>query len=170
MSPPRNEEEIMKIWENKIKRGFLALIVLSRFTEREGRRRVRLTGQKIKEYIKQRTKGDWSPSPGSLYPILSLMEEQGLIIHIPSENKKNREYELTDFGEKLYRRLMDQALIFRAPHDQNALSIPEYREALVERYAKKSIREIKKEYQYHQYLSKFLEDYLKERIISDDEL
>ncbi len=168
MGNPKNEEEVMKIWENKIKRGFLALIVLSKFTERNDGKRVRLTGQKIKEYIKQRTKGDWSPSPGSLYPILSLMEEQGLIIHIPSENKKNREYELTDFGEKLYRRLMDQALIFRAPQGQDSMNVPEYKNALIERYSKKSIREVKKEYEYHKHLSKFLEYYLKERIISDE--
>ena len=51
----------------------------------------------IKE-LEERTGGAWRPSPGSIYPTLQLLEDEGLIKGNESEGK--RRFELTDEGRK----------------------------------------------------------------------
>jgi DNA-binding PadR family transcriptional regulator len=53
-------------------------------------------GYEIIQQIEERTQGVWRPSPGSVYPTLQLLEEQGLVTAEESSGK--RRYTLTDEG------------------------------------------------------------------------
>jgi DNA-binding PadR family transcriptional regulator len=46
--------------------------------------------------IEQRSNGVWTPSAGSIYPALSLLEDEGLVRSVERDGK--RAFELTDDG------------------------------------------------------------------------
>ena len=54
-------------------------------------------GYEIIKRIEEQTKGMWKPSPGSVYPTLQMLEEQGLVKSRDDEGKKV--YELTKEGK-----------------------------------------------------------------------
>jgi len=47
--------------------------------------------------LEERTGGRWRPSPGSVYPTLAQLEDEGLVRAVAGEDDKRR-YELTDAG------------------------------------------------------------------------
>jgi DNA-binding PadR family transcriptional regulator len=51
----------------------------------------------IKE-IEERSGGAWSPSPGSIYPTLQMLEEQGLVTSTEADGR--RRFALTDSGRE----------------------------------------------------------------------
>jgi DNA-binding PadR family transcriptional regulator len=53
-------------------------------------------GYEIIKQLEERTHGAYSPSPGTLYPTLQLLEDQG-IVHSDQESDR-RVYQLTDAG------------------------------------------------------------------------
>ncbi len=53
-------------------------------------------GYEILQELAERTQGVWRPSPGSVYPALSLLEDQGLVTSSSAEGR--RQYALTDEG------------------------------------------------------------------------
>ena len=53
-------------------------------------------GYQLIQEIERRTDGVWKPSPGSVYPALQQLEDEGLVRAVESEGK--RAYELTDEG------------------------------------------------------------------------
>src|SRR3954447_3730370 len=53
-------------------------------------------GYALMQEIERRTDGVWRPSPGSVYPALQLLEDEGLVRVAPEQGGK--EYELTDAG------------------------------------------------------------------------
>jgi DNA-binding PadR family transcriptional regulator len=55
-----------------------------------------LNGYQIIQEIADRTGGSWKPSPGSIYPTLQQLEDEGLIRAEAAEGK--RTYSLTDDG------------------------------------------------------------------------
>ena len=55
-------------------------------------------GYALMQEIEQRSEGTWRPSPGSIYPALAMMEDEGLIRSVGSDDQ--RAYELTDAGTK----------------------------------------------------------------------
>jgi DNA-binding PadR family transcriptional regulator len=52
------------------------------------------------EKIEKHTGGFWKPSPGSIYPLLSWLQDNGYIKELPVENGLKR-YELTESGKTL---------------------------------------------------------------------
>jgi len=56
-----------------VPRGFLRWYVLSMLTEKDE------TGYSIMQKIADRTDGAWRPGPGTVYPLLRSMEDQGLV-------------------------------------------------------------------------------------------
>ena len=56
-----------------------------------------LTGYALMGEIENRSEGAWRPSPGSVYPTLALLEDEGLIRPQPGEGRTP--YELTDEGQ-----------------------------------------------------------------------
>jgi DNA-binding PadR family transcriptional regulator len=56
-----------------------------------------MTGYALMGEIERRSDGAWRPSPGSVYPTLALLEDEGLIRPQPGEGRTP--YELTDEGK-----------------------------------------------------------------------
>jgi DNA-binding PadR family transcriptional regulator len=55
-------------------------------------------GYEMLQEISQRSQDVWRPSPGSLYPALQMLEDQGLVRSVESDGR--RMYELTDAGRE----------------------------------------------------------------------
>ena len=53
-------------------------------------------GYGLMQEIEQRSQGAWRPSPGSVYPALSQLEDEGLVRSTEREGRK--QFELTDAG------------------------------------------------------------------------
>ena len=69
-------------------------------------------GYQIIQEITERSGGRWAPSPGSVYPTLQALEDEGLVTATKSEGK--RVYELTDAGRQHLAALGERA---QAPWD-----------------------------------------------------
>jgi len=76
---------------NPLKRGFLKYYILKLLSEEP------LTGYGLMKRIEEET-GFWKPSTGSMYPLLQVLEDQGLISHEGEEDRKV--YSLTDGGRE----------------------------------------------------------------------
>jgi DNA-binding PadR family transcriptional regulator len=57
-----------------------------------------LNGYQLMQGLEERSDGRWRPSPGSVYPALQQLEDEGLIRSVPSEGESGRSFELTDAG------------------------------------------------------------------------
>jgi DNA-binding PadR family transcriptional regulator len=55
-------------------------------------------GYQLMQTIEERSDGDWRPSPGSVYPVLSQLEDEGLIRATERDGAKL--FELTDAGRE----------------------------------------------------------------------
>jgi DNA-binding PadR family transcriptional regulator len=55
-------------------------------------------GYQLIQEIERRTEGLWKPSPGSVYPALQQLEDEGLVA--PNEGAGRRAFELTDQGRE----------------------------------------------------------------------
>src|ERR1700694_557535 len=53
-------------------------------------------GYQIMQEVQERSDGVWSPSPGSVYPALQQLEDEGLIRSVETDGRKL--FELTDAG------------------------------------------------------------------------
>jgi DNA-binding PadR family transcriptional regulator len=71
-------------------RGNMRAAVLTLLLERP------MHGYEMIQELEERTGGMWRPSPGSIYPTLQLMEDEGLIVSEQDQGK--RRYTLTDEG------------------------------------------------------------------------
>jgi DNA-binding PadR family transcriptional regulator len=71
-------------------RGNVRAAVLALLLERP------MHGYEMIQELEERTGGMWRPSPGSIYPTLQLLEDEGLIVSEQAEGK--RRYTLTDEG------------------------------------------------------------------------
>ena len=56
-------------------------------------------GYQIMQELETRTRGAWRPSPGSVYPALQQLEDEGLVRS--TERDGRRRYELTDAGRRV---------------------------------------------------------------------
>ncbi|HYI38102.1 MAG TPA: PadR family transcriptional regulator [Thermoleophilaceae bacterium] len=76
-------------------------------------------GYALIQEIEARSEGAWRPSPGSIYPALAMMEDEGLIKSVESGDQ--RAYELTDAGrEALAKRGEDTAAPWEPARDDVA--------------------------------------------------
>lgn len=73
------------------RRGDVRAAILKLLAERP------MHGYEMIQEIAQRTGGLWKPSPGSVYPTLQLLVDEGLIVATESEGSKKL-FELTDDG------------------------------------------------------------------------
>jgi DNA-binding PadR family transcriptional regulator len=78
-----------------VPKGFLRYHVLKALSERP------MSGSELMEDIEQHTGGCWKPSPGSIYPLLSWLQDNSYIKELPAENGLKR-YELTSSGKLLF--------------------------------------------------------------------
>jgi DNA-binding PadR family transcriptional regulator len=87
-----------------VPRGFLKLLIVRLLAKREH------TGTQIMEILEERSQGKWRPSPGSIYPLLSSLEEDGLIKTVRTEGR-SKIYTLSEKGhdhfKETFRRKFD---------------------------------------------------------------
>ena len=101
------EQKIINKWQDKIKRGFLWIIILRLYDQN-----ITLSGTEIKVKINEIVK-NWDPSPGSIYPILKELEQDGLIAQVKNSDKKNKLYCITKRGSNLLIVLRNEVFAFR---------------------------------------------------------
>ena len=77
-----------------VPKGFIRYHVLEALNEKA------MSGSELMEEIEKHTGGFWKPSPGSIYPLLSWLQDNGYIKELPTENGLKR-YELTQTGRAL---------------------------------------------------------------------
>ena len=75
---------------HRARRGAIKGSVLRMLAERP------MHGYELISEFEERTGGRWRPSPGSVYPTLAQLEDEGLIRAIDDDGKKR--YEVTDAG------------------------------------------------------------------------
>jgi DNA-binding PadR family transcriptional regulator len=63
-------------------------------------------GYQLMQAIEERSEGFWRPSPGSVYPTLAQLEDEGLIRSVETEGA--RRFELTDAGREHLDRRADE--------------------------------------------------------------
>jgi DNA-binding PadR family transcriptional regulator len=71
-------------------RGALREAILSLLAEQPA------NGYALMQQVSERTEGEWSPSPGSVYPTLAQLVDEGLII--AEDTEKGTDYALSDAG------------------------------------------------------------------------
>ena len=74
----------------RARRGDVRAAVLALLTERP------MHGYEIIQELAERTGGIWRPSPGSVYPTLQLLEDEGLVV--AEEDSGKRRFSLTETG------------------------------------------------------------------------
>jgi DNA-binding PadR family transcriptional regulator len=96
---------------NEIRKGFLKFIVLKMIKDHPSH------GYDIIHEIEKKSRGNWLPSPGSVYPVLEYLESKGYISMEETERKKV--YSITAKGENVLimmrekrRQLMDEMTTF----------------------------------------------------------
>jgi len=77
-----------------VPKGFIRYHVLQALSEQS------LSGSELMQTIEKHTGGHWKPSPGSIYPLLSWLQDNEYIKELPTENGLKR-YELTKAGKDL---------------------------------------------------------------------
>jgi DNA-binding PadR family transcriptional regulator len=78
-----------------VPKGFIRYHVLEVLNQRP------MSGSEIMDEIENQTGGFWKPSPGSIYPLLAWLQDNGYIREMPVENGLKR-YELTESGKSLF--------------------------------------------------------------------
>jgi DNA-binding PadR family transcriptional regulator len=57
-------------------------------------------GYGLMQSITDRSGGEWRPSPGSVYPALNQLEDEGLIRSVENPSESGRTFEITDAGRQ----------------------------------------------------------------------
>jgi DNA-binding PadR family transcriptional regulator len=78
-----------------VPKGFIRYHVLESLSEKPK------SGSEIMNDIEKRTNGHWKPSPGSIYPLLAWLQDNGYIKELPAEGSGMKRYELAETGEAL---------------------------------------------------------------------
>jgi len=79
-----------------VPKGFLRYYVLKLLKDKP------MSGSEIMEEVGKETGGRWKPSPGSVYPLLAWLQDNGYIKEMPKEEGGIKRYMLTEQGEKLF--------------------------------------------------------------------
>jgi DNA-binding PadR family transcriptional regulator len=77
-----------------VPKGFIRYHVLQALSEQP------MSGSELMDKIEKQTGGNWKPSPGSIYPLLSFLQDNAYIKELPTENGLKR-YEITQAGKDL---------------------------------------------------------------------
>lgn len=77
-----------------VPKGFLRFHALKLLKERPA------SGSEIMSRIERETDGRWKPSPGSVYPLLAWLQDNGYTIEVPAGERGMKCYKLTEKGER----------------------------------------------------------------------
>ena len=78
-----------------VPKGFLRGQVLESLAEKP------MSGSEIINEIESRTSGRWKPSPGSIYPLLAWLQDNGHVKELPMDQGGMKRYQLSDSGKTL---------------------------------------------------------------------
>jgi len=80
-----------------VPKGFLRYYVLRLLDEKH------MSGSEIMTELETRTHGHWKPSPGSIYPLLSWLQDKEYSKEVAEEEKEPgiKRYQLTDKGKEM---------------------------------------------------------------------
>jgi DNA-binding PadR family transcriptional regulator len=78
-----------------VPKGFIRYQVLESLGEKP------MSGSEIIDEIENRMNGRWKPSPGSIYPLLAWLQDNGHIKELPAGQSGMKRYELTESGRAL---------------------------------------------------------------------
>jgi DNA-binding PadR family transcriptional regulator len=78
-----------------VPKGFIRYQVLELLSEKP------MSGSEIMNEIEKRTSRRWKPSPGSIYPLLSWLQDNDFVKEISTEDGGMKRYELTNKGKTL---------------------------------------------------------------------
>ena len=84
-----------------MRRGDIRTAVLAVLAEEPGH------GYDVIQRLEEKTAGAWRPSPGSVYPTLQLLEDEGLVQSVERDAK--RVYEITATGREEAARRIEEA-------------------------------------------------------------
>jgi DNA-binding PadR family transcriptional regulator len=87
-------------------------------------------GYQLMQTIEERSDGRWRPSPGSVYPTLAQLEDEGLIRGIERDGTKL--FELTDAGREQAQQYADRAAPWAEDEGTDGRSIPEIASLVVQ--------------------------------------
>ena len=87
----------------KVPKGFLRFRVLYKLKERP------MSGAELTAAIAEEMGGRWKPKPGSMYPLLKHLLQDGLTREMSDEDGRTRRYELTEMGHKFLEDQVDQS-------------------------------------------------------------
>lgn len=104
--PHRARRHDGESWEGRrrggrMRRGDIRTAVLAILAEEPGH------GYDVIQRLEEKTSGAWRPSPGSVYPTLQLLEDEGLVRS--SEHNAKRVYAITDEGRDEATRRIEEA-------------------------------------------------------------
>jgi DNA-binding PadR family transcriptional regulator len=85
----------------RMRRGDIRTAVLAVLTEAPGH------GYDVMQNLEDKSGGSWRPSPGSIYPTLQLLEDEGLVRSTERDGK--RVFEITDAGRAESAERIEQA-------------------------------------------------------------
>jgi len=74
-----------------------------------------LNGYQVIQQIAERTGGQWKPSPGSVYPTVSQLEDEGLVA---ADEERGRTLRLTEAGQTYVAEHPDELAAVWAPFDE----------------------------------------------------
>jgi DNA-binding PadR family transcriptional regulator len=87
-------------------------------------------GYQLMQAIEERTGGRWRPSPGSVYPTLAQLEDEGLVNVSEAEGAKR--FALTEAGREQLASRPDDAPLWDATDDPGAHSFSELRSLVIQ--------------------------------------
>lgn len=90
-----------------VPKGFIRYQVLELLGEKP------MAGSEIINEIEKRTDGRWKPSPGSIYPLLAWLQDNGYVKELPVEEGGIKRYMLTDKGKTLLEEQREMRKRFR---------------------------------------------------------
>ncbi|MHA2351851.1 MAG: PadR family transcriptional regulator [Candidatus Thorarchaeota archaeon] len=101
-----------------VPKGFLRYQVLHKLKERS------MSGAELTAAITEEMGGRWKPKPGSMYPLLRSLLQDGLTQEVPDEDGRTRRYELTERGQKFLKDQVDQSGELREKIDRGFTPFP----------------------------------------------
>jgi len=78
-----------------VPKGFIRCHVLESLSEKP------MSGSEIMDEIEKRTNGLWKPSPGSVYPLLAWLQDNGYVKELSTDENGLKRYQLTEKGMNL---------------------------------------------------------------------
>ena len=116
--PIRTEEisepisEVIRMWKRRglmrsagVPKGFLHHLTLQLLRQRP------MSGSEIMDQLQEYT--DWRPSPGSVYPLLSLLQDEGLIMPHEDGDPSLKRFTLTEAGLQEIKELTEHSQYMR---------------------------------------------------------